>query len=82
MSPSRIAVFAWKSRFNLAEDESLDFVMMHRSTLGDANMGRFRVSISDQPGEAVRRFDPMPLAQLASIVNGDGGAVLSIYVVN
>ncbi len=75
LSPSRIAVFALEEPLQLAEDESLDFVMMHRSTLGDANMGRFRVSISDQPGEAVRRFDPMPLAQLASIVNGEGGAV-------
>jgi hypothetical protein len=48
VSPSRVAVFALKEPLQLAEDESLTFVMMHRSTIGDANTGRFRVSISDQ----------------------------------
>jgi hypothetical protein len=75
VSPSRVAVFALKEPLQLAEDETLNFVMMHRSTIGDANTGRFRVSISDQPGNAVRSFDPMPLEQLASVVNGNGGAI-------
>ncbi|MCA9016545.1 MAG: hypothetical protein KDA77_14530, partial [Planctomycetaceae bacterium] len=39
--------------------------MLHRSTEGNANMGRFRVMLTDQPGQAVRSLDPMPLEALA-----------------
>jgi len=41
-------------------------VMLHRSTVGDANTGRFRIALSDQVGRAVRSFDKMPLEQLAN----------------
>jgi hypothetical protein len=40
--------------------------MLHRSTVGDANTGRFRIALSDQVGRAVRSFDKMPLEQLAN----------------
>jgi len=66
------AVFALKQALVMAPDEEMIFVMMHRSTIGDANTGTFRVSISNQPGEAVRSLDPMPMEVLAaSLKNGE-----------
>jgi hypothetical protein len=49
----------------LDADEELMFELRHRSTGGDANIGRFRLSASDQPGEAVRSLQPAPLEELA-----------------
>jgi hypothetical protein len=60
-----VAVFALEGPLELADDEELVFVMLHRSTLGDANIARFRVSVTDQPGTAVRSLGPMPLERLA-----------------
>jgi hypothetical protein len=60
-----VAVFALEEPLELADDEELVFVMLHRSTLGDANIARFRLSVTDQPGLAVRSLDPMPLERLA-----------------
>ena len=62
---SHVAVFGLAEPLQLSEDEELIFVMLHRSTVGDANIGRFRISVTDQPGDAVRSLTPMPLAQLA-----------------
>jgi hypothetical protein len=59
-----VAVFALQAPLTLRADEELMFVMLHRSTTGDANIGRFRVSVTDQPGPAVRSLDEMPLEQL------------------
>ncbi len=59
------AVFALAEPLELAEDEDLIFVLFQRSTRGDANIGRFRLSVTDQPGLAVRSLEPMPLEQLA-----------------
>jgi hypothetical protein len=61
----RVAVFALAEPLVLAPGEELIFVMLHRSTVGDANIGRYRVSITDQPGEAVRSLKPMPMEDLA-----------------
>lgn len=60
-----VAVFALAEPLEVAEDEELLFVLFHRSTLGDANIGRFKVSVTDQPGPAVQSLDPAPLEQLA-----------------
>lgn len=60
------AVFALKSPLTLADDEELVLWLMHRSTEGDANIGRFRVALTDQPGAAVRSTEPMPIERLAS----------------
>jgi hypothetical protein len=62
------AVFALSQPLTLAEDEEFIFWMLHRSTDGDANIGRFRLSVSDQPGGAVRSVDPMPIERLAAVV--------------
>ncbi|MCH2398594.1 MAG: DUF1549 and DUF1553 domain-containing protein, partial [Pirellulales bacterium] len=60
-----VALFALREPLRLQEDHELVFVMYHRSTVGDANIGRFRISVTDQPGPAVRSLDKMPLEVLA-----------------
>lgn len=62
------AVFALRSPLTLADDEEIVLWLMHRSTEGDANIGRFRISLTDQPGAAVRSTDPMPIERLASAI--------------
>lgn len=61
-----VAVFELAEPLILDESEELIFVMLHRSTEGDANIGRFRVMLTDQPGPAVRSLDPMPLEALTA----------------
>ena len=65
---SHVAVFALADPLLLQADEELIFVMLHRSTRGDANIGRFRLAVTDQPGNAVRSLSPMPLQELAKTV--------------
>ncbi|QDT54090.1 Planctomycete cytochrome C [Caulifigura coniformis] len=72
-----VAVFALKEPLVLQADEELIFVMLHRSTSGDANIGRFRVSVTDQPGEAVRSLNAMPLEQLAAAGVNDPATIES-----
>ncbi|MFK7778211.1 MAG: PSD1 and planctomycete cytochrome C domain-containing protein, partial [Gimesia sp.] len=60
-----VAVFALAEPLELEEGEELIFVMLHRSTTGDANIGRFRVMLTDQRGQAVQSLDRMPLEDLA-----------------
>lgn len=69
------AVFALTEPLSIADDEELVFVMLHRSTRGDANIGRFRLAMSDQPGPAVRSLNPMPLEQLAAAKVTDASKV-------
>lgn len=66
------AVFALAEPLTLADDEELIFWMLHRSTDGDANIGRFRLTLTDQPGAAVRSLDKMPLEELAAALGGLG----------
>ncbi|MBK8040060.1 MAG: PSD1 domain-containing protein [Verrucomicrobiaceae bacterium] len=49
----------------LESDEELIFELRHRSTNGDANIAKFRLSATDQPGPAVREIGPTPLEKLA-----------------
>lgn len=66
------ALFELARPLYLAEDEELIFIMLHRSTRGDSNIGRFRVSVTDQAAPALRTLDPMPLEQLAKAkIEGD-----------
>ena len=61
------AVFALGEPLALAADEEIVFELRHRSTRGDANIGRFRISITDQAGPAVKSLEPAPLEQLAGL---------------
>jgi hypothetical protein len=49
----------------LESDEELIFELRHRSTNGDANIAKFRLSATDQPGPAVSEIRPTPLEKLA-----------------
>lgn len=69
------AVYALAQPLVLSDDEEAIFVLMQRSTVGDANIGRFRVSVSDQPGAAVRSLNPMPLEELAGHKAENGAGV-------
>ncbi|MDB4794391.1 PSD1 and planctomycete cytochrome C domain-containing protein [Pirellulaceae bacterium] len=62
---SHVAIYALREPLILTKNDELIFVMLQRSTRGDANIGQFRISFSDQPGSAVRSLDPMPLERLA-----------------
>lgn len=70
---SHAAVFALGEPIVLEPDEDLVFELRQRSTRGDANVGRFRVSVTDQAGPAVRDVGSAPLEQLAAAV-ADGAA--------
>lgn len=63
---NRVAVFALANPRILAPDESIAFVLLHRSTRGDANIGRFRISTTDQPKTVLKSLEPMPLERLAA----------------
>jgi hypothetical protein len=61
----RTAVFSFRDPLVLAPDETVTFVLLHRSTHGNANIGRFRISMTDQAGETVRGLKQAPLEILA-----------------
>ncbi|MCE9632379.1 MAG: PSD1 and planctomycete cytochrome C domain-containing protein [Planctomycetia bacterium] len=63
---SHTAVLALREPLVLEADEELVFELRQRSTRGDANIGRFRVSVTDQAGPAVASVEPAPLEQLAA----------------
>lgn len=63
-----VATFVLAQPLTLAADEELVLWLFHRSTDGDANIGRFRLTLTDQVGAGVRSLDPMPVEQLAAIV--------------
>ncbi|WP_406698063.1 PSD1 and planctomycete cytochrome C domain-containing protein [Singulisphaera sp. Ch08] len=63
---ARVAVFALAEPLVLEAGEELVLELRQRSTQGEHNIGRFRLSLTDQPGQAVRSLDPAPLEQLAA----------------
>jgi len=65
------AVFALAEPYVPASDEELIFELRQRSTLGDANIGRFRISATDQPGPATKSVEPAPLEELAAAHVGE-----------
>jgi hypothetical protein len=60
-----VAVYRLAEPLVLEPDEELVVELRQRSTLGDANISRFRLSVSDQLGEVVSRLGLGPLASLA-----------------
>lgn len=61
------AVFEIREPLQLHPDDTITMVLFHRSTEGDANIGRFRISLTDQRGEAVRTLKDAPLEALAAL---------------
>ncbi len=65
------AVFELSQPLKLASDEVLDVVLMHRSLSPRELIGRFRLSVTDQRGSAVRSLEKMPMQRLAEAMVGD-----------
>src|SRR5207237_365742 len=63
----RSALFALAEPLVLDPDEELILELRQRSTDGHHNIGRFRLSLTDQPGPAVQSLATAPLEQLASV---------------
>jgi Protein of unknown function (DUF1553)/Protein of unknown function (DUF1549)/Planctomycete cytochrome C len=61
------AIFALIEPLVLAEDEELDIILMQRSLAPRELIGRFRLSLTDQRGGAVRSLEAMPLENLAAL---------------
>lgn len=66
------AVLALAEPLVPATDEELIVELRQRSTLGDANIGRFRIAVTDQRGPAVTGVGPAPLEELAGASAIDG----------
>ncbi|APZ91533.1 PSD1 and planctomycete cytochrome C domain-containing protein [Fuerstiella marisgermanici] len=63
-----VGVFELTEPWHVQPGDRLVIVLRHRSTHGHANIGRFRISLAAERGEAVRRVDGVsPIAELASI---------------
>ncbi|MFM7138067.1 MAG: PSD1 and planctomycete cytochrome C domain-containing protein [Planctomycetota bacterium] len=62
-----VAVFALAEPLVLAPHERLVFEIRQRSTLGGANLGRFRLSATASAGPAIRSLDEPPLEGLSRI---------------
>lgn len=61
------AVFSLAEPLVLLQDEELIVELRQRSTLGDANIGRFRVWVTDQRGPAITEIGPAPLEALSQV---------------
>ena len=62
----QVAVYELAEPLVLAPDEELVFELRHRSTLGDANIARFRLSATSEAGETVRSVGAAPLEDFAA----------------
>lgn len=63
------AVFELAEPLTMQSNEELIFVLFHRSTIGDANTGRFRISTTREAGETVRGLERSPIEDLSLNVN-------------
>lgn len=61
------AVYALAEPLQLGGNDELVVELKQRSTLGDANIGRFRLAVSAEAGEAVHQTGQTPREELASI---------------
>jgi len=64
------AVFELKNPLIPAPDEELVFSLLQRSTGGEANIGRFRISTTSESGETVRSLATSPLEEIAAARRG------------
>ncbi len=62
----RIAQFAFAEPLVLDKDEELILELRQRSTQGQHNIGRFRLSLTDELGPAVQSLATAPLEELAA----------------
>jgi Protein of unknown function (DUF1553)/Protein of unknown function (DUF1549) len=62
-----IAVYALAEPLVLGPDDEIMVELRQRSTLGDANIGRFRLFIAAESGEAVNKVGASPREELAAL---------------
>ena len=65
-----VAVYALAEPLVLGPDDELMVELRQRSTLGDANIGRFRLAIAAEAGEAVNKVGRSPREELAALPAG------------
>ncbi len=65
-----VAVYALAEPLVLGPDDELMIELRQRSTLGDANIGRFRLAIAAEAGEAVNKVGQSPREELAALPAG------------
>lgn len=72
------AVFEFRETWKVEPNDQLIVVLRHRSTHGNANIGRFRIALTSERGETVRRVDGgSPIADLVtSLKNEDAPKAL------
>jgi len=64
------AVYALAEPLVLGEDDELLIELRQRSTLGDANIGRFRLAVTSEAGDAVHQTGATPREELAKLESG------------
>ncbi|MFP6766325.1 MAG: DUF1549 domain-containing protein, partial [Planctomycetaceae bacterium] len=74
---TRTAVFALAEPLILLKDEELRIVLMQRSLAPRELLGRFRLSLTDQRGPAVRSLSKMPLEELAELTAEDAAEIIT-----
>ena len=62
-----VALYALSEPLVLGADDELMIELRQRSTLGDANIGRFRLSIAAEAGDAVNKVGRSPREELAAL---------------
>ena len=65
-----VAVYALAEPLVLGPDDELMVELRQRSTLGDANIGRFRLAIAAEAGDAVNKVGASPREELAALPAG------------
>lgn len=70
-----VAVFALAEPLRLGSDEEMIIELRHRSTRGDANIGRFRLSATSHVGETVQSVKASPLEELATAAPSDTSSI-------
>ena len=61
------AIYALAVPLTLGTDEDLIVELRQRSTLGDSNIGRFRISVTSEAGETVNKIGATPREELAAL---------------
>ena len=63
---AHVAIYRLAEPLILGADEELLIELRQRSTLGDRNLGRFRLAVTDEAGPAVATVGTTPFEQLAA----------------
>lgn len=68
VEPVQVAVFELSDPLVLSDDGEVEVALLQRSLAPRELMAKFRLSVTDQRGNAVRSLKPMPLQELADAI--------------